>query len=200
MSSIFATKNTPAKEVSAIVSGVQDGSLVEPDGTLKVADIKEVAPSIGYSRFYLIAKRAWIEQHEKSRIVKVTKTEIGKAEKKFSNMAAKDVYLRHVLGPKVVSLRNEGISWGDIACYLTDHDGTAIPEAKVRKANDATSEAKAKGQRIGKGGRFAYGDGTLYTEHRQAEGAQVPVDLKGRPTVGDLLNAEGQHTVQVKSA
>lgn len=192
MPSIFATKNTPAEEVEAIVMGIQDGSLCEPDGTLKVAEIQEVAPSIGYSRFYLIAKRAWVEANAKSQIVRLTKKQVAEAEKKFSNMAPKDVYLRHVVGPVVRQLRKETeLSWGDISVLLTAPDGSAISESLVRKAFNASSgDQKDKGDRIGKGGRWAYDDPTLYAEHRRAEGAHIPVDYKGRPKPEDLLNFE----------
>lgn len=187
--SIFATKNTPAKQVTALVDNVDE--VCDADGTIKRAEMVRLAPDIGYTRAYLIIKRAWLEANDKKAIKAVTKTAVAAATKKFQDRYS---YERHVLGPIVVGMRLEDeLSWGDIAIRLTSPEGTNIPESKVRDAfRKAEGHMKDKGLRIGKGGRYAYDDGSLYSEHRQAEGAVIKVTQKGRPTVTDLLNGEAK--------
>lgn len=87
--------------------------------------------------------------------------------------------------------KKDGQSWGLIAVRLD------LPESRVRKLYRFGGYAKDKGSRIGRGGRWAYDDPTLYTEHRRREGAMIPVDLRGRPAPDDLLNAGDHHKAEV---
>lgn len=85
-----------------------------------------------------------------------------------------------VLGPVVTALRNQELcSWGEINVRL------GLPESRIRKAYGGKKDL---GTRIGKGGRFAYDDPTLYLEHRRVEGAHIPADKVGRPKPEELLN------------
>jgi hypothetical protein len=186
--SIFATKATDPVVVNHLVTNVD--AFVSAEGVIEdklvaqyMATVDEES-QIGYSRFWLILRRAWLESHSPSTLVTVTKAQRAKVEKTFGQNP--DWELRNLFGPIVVELRMENeLSWGEISVRL------GIPESRVREAFRKTEGArKDKGLRIGKGGRFAYDAPELYLEHRAAEGAHIPVDLRRRPAVADLLNAE----------
>jgi len=181
--SIFATSTTPTAEVARLVDNLDQ--FVSADGEVLAAQVAQAGISIKYSRAWLILRRAWLEANQKSALVTISVAKRNAAEKKFA-ATNPDWELRHVFGPEVVKLRmNDELSWGEISVRL------GIPESKVRSAfKKAEGARKDVGLRIGKGGRFAYGDPTLYLEHRASEGAHIPVDYKGRPSVEVLLNAE----------
>lgn len=178
--SVFATANTPTDQVAELVELGQNGSGQFPESERLSLGI---APDIGYSRAWLIVRRAFIEANAPSLLVDLEAA--IKAEFPADKVPAKDEIVRRVISPIVQNLReSELCSWGEIAVRV------GLPEAQVRSAFKATNSKKDVGLRIGKGGRFAYGDPTLYLEHRSREGAQIPADFKGKPEVADLLNAE----------
>lgn len=147
---------------------------------------------IGYSRGWLIVRRRHLELTAPSLLVptaEILADARKEAEKAGKLMEHDDL---QIMGAIVRRLRleNKGISWGEIAVRMD------VPESLVRKCFRHGSVLKDKGLRIGKGGRWAYGDPTLYTEHRQSEGAAIPADVRGRPTVDQLLN--GDHKLNRK--
>lgn len=178
--SVFATANTPEDEVQALIAFG-----AESDGTYHraTADHAQISPSIKYSRAWLIVRRAYLEAKEPNLLVDLKKAE--RDEFPADKAASKDEVTRRVVSPIVSKLRDdERLSWGEIAVRV------GISEAQVRSAYRATGNKKDIGLRIGKGGKFAYSDPTLYADHRASAGAHIPVDLKGRPDVTDLLNAD----------
>lgn len=68
------------------------------------------------------------------------------------------------------AMREEGLSWGEIAVRFQK------PESQIRKAWTEATGLKSQGQRIGKGGRFFYGDrgAPLYAEALKAPGTDIP--------------------------
>lgn len=168
--SIFSTEDTPAEEVSALLALTAE---LAPDAgsDLNWAELQNACPSIGYSRGWLIARRFQLEQHSPEVCERLVKA--GKA----------DAETQRAHGNKFHHARmNLQLSWGEIAVRF------GVPESYVRACFKLAGVEKDLGLRIGKGGRFAYGDPTLYLENRKAEGAQIPVDVKGRPRLEQLLN------------
>ena len=156
----------------------------------------EAATGIGYSRGWLIVRRAYLEQNHPNLLVDaqglmataLKQAQDAGTEGEFASHEGGELKNvtngeRRILSPIVHKLREDtSISWGEIAVRL------GMPESKVRKLFRASGAKKDLGLRINKGGRFAYSDPTLYLENRKAEGAQIPVDLKGRPKAEQLLN------------
>lgn len=70
---------------------------------------------------------------------------------------------------RFVAARKAGKSWGWIAVLA------AVPESQVRKAWTAATGTKSQGTRIGRGGRFYYGEGgrPLYAENLRSTGTQI---------------------------
>lgn len=163
--SIFATKSTPAEQVANLVDNLDH--YVTADGIIRT---KEVADQpIKYSRAWLILRRAYLEQHQKSLLVTVSATAKAKAQKQFGDADPKWLE-RHVYGPIVTTLHDdEGCSWGEIMVRM------GLSEGVVRKSYEACDGLKRTvGLRTGKGGRFAADRPDLYQENRKAEGAYVP--------------------------
>jgi hypothetical protein len=166
--SIFTTKDTDPVQVSRLI---ETGVPAATNGT--EIDWKAVdSGEIKYSRAWLIIRRAWLEQFQPELLIKLPAATGSKD----------DVLFQH--GKVIRPLREDQLlSWGEIAVRV------GMAESYCRKAFDKSGVTKAVGLRIGKGGRFAYQDPTLYLEHRKEEGAMIPVTLKKRPEVADLLNA-----------
>jgi hypothetical protein len=182
MSSIFATKSTPAEQVAELVDNLDH--YVTPEGIIRT---KEVATQpIKYSRAWLILRRAYLEAHAPKLLEKeLPAAQVAKIEKTHA-ATNPDWRLRFVTGPVVVRLHDEGCSWGEIMVRM------GLNEGVVRKAFEkAQGDRKSVGLRTGKGGRFVGGRGDLYTENRQAEGAAIPLPLRvSEVEVEQLLNFE----------
>jgi hypothetical protein len=73
------------------------------------------------------------------------------------------------LGERAVAARANGMSWGMMG-YIAN-----VPEGSVRAAFAATSATKSQGLRIGKGGRYYYGDPELYAEALVTTGTTIAV-------------------------
>jgi hypothetical protein len=161
--SIFSTKSTDQADVENLVSNLDH---YMPEG---LANTKAIADQpIKYSRAWLILRRAYLEQNAKSLLWEPTKTATEKAHKTFGGTDPQWLE-RHVYGPKVTELHDEGCSWGEIMVRLGKSEGF------VRKSFEACDGRKRTvGLRTGKGGRFAADRPDLYQEHRRAEGAEVP--------------------------
>lgn len=180
--SIFSTEETPAAEVSALLALTAE---LAPDAgsELNWAELQNACPNIGYSRGWLIARRFQLEQHS------------PEVCERLSKAGAKDEETQRAHGKKFHHARmNLQLSWGEIAVRF------GVPESYVRSCFKKAGVEKDLGLRIGKGGRFAYGDPTLYLDNRKAEGAQIPVDIKGRPQVEQLLNYKQDDTGKTTNA
>ena len=179
--SVFETDKTDHDDVVALIAeGVK---AMKPNGdidwqqlptSVRPKDVPGGEGSIGYSRAYLIVRRAYLEMHDAGSLVTLpTHPDPVQQQRKQANAVQA---LRY---PKS---GDPGLSWGDISIVV------GLPESRVRKIFRNGETRKDLGLRIGKGGRFAYGDPTLYLENRKVEGAEIPIDLKGRPTPEMLLN------------
>lgn len=81
------------------------------------------------------------------------------------------------------AMRAEGLSWGAIAVrhrLTPEHNTFGAPEGQVRKAFETATGLKSQGQRIGKGGRFFYGDrgAPLYAAELRPTGTDIPKEAK----------------------
>ena len=183
-----------------------------PDGTTGVVKgypAIEEATGVNYNRGWLIIRRGFLLETAPEKLLdmqqlaveakakqdaivaqlekelKAAKTD-AEAERVTRLMeAARYDYKRHVVGAQVKRLRLElgqGISWGEISVRLD------TPESTCRGAFNSVSDRKAKGLRIGRGGKFAYGDGSLYDENRKTEGAHIRIEQVMRPKPEDLIN------------
>lgn len=179
--SVFETDKTDHDDVVALIAaGVE---AMKPNGDINWAelpdavrpfDVNDGSLRIGYSRAWLIVRRAYLEMFDKgSLVVLPTDPDPVQQQRKQANAVQK---LRYPAGG------GQGFSWGDISVIL------GIPESRVRKIFRNGETRKDLGLRIGKGGRFAYSDPTLYLDNRKVEGAEIPVDMKGRPLPEQLLN------------
>jgi len=72
-------------------------------------------------------------------------------------------------GSTVTAARAEGNSWGLIAVRCN------VPESRVRSEFAKATGNKSQGIRIGKGGRFYYGDQDLYQDVLNPTGTLIPV-------------------------
>lgn len=160
----FATANTDAADVQALIQ--QGLEHMKPNGDIDWANLDT---PIGYSRGWLIVRRAYLEQNHKAALVTLPKGDDDAT-----------AYKRHQI---VVEMRDgQQLSWGEIAVRL------GVPESRVRAMYRHNGIKKDLGLRIGKGGRYAYDDPTLYRDNRKREGAHIPLEKKGRPRVEELLN------------
>lgn len=190
---MFVTDNMTADEAETLVKLALP--LMSGSGRINWAEV-ESKTEIGYSRGWLIVRRAYLEANAPDLLVDA-KGLLDKARKQASDAGQLIAFETHeggqkanvtagerrVLSPIVHDLRDAKLcSWGEIAVRL------GLPESKVRKLYRASGAKKDLGLRIGKGGKFAYSDPTLYLDNRRKEGAQIPVDLKGRPKPDQLLN------------
>jgi hypothetical protein len=182
----FATAK--ASEVESLIAvGLE---LTGADGIVPWDEIAKHT-EVGYSRGWLIVRRAWLEVNAPELLIPVAKlmadaTAQATTAGTLGDFNAKSGGVtngeRRVLGPVVQDLRTKNNSWGEIAVRL------GMPESRVRAIFKASGSMKDLGLRIGKGGRFALGDPTLYLDNRRKEGAQIPADFKGRPAPEQLLN------------
>jgi hypothetical protein len=191
--SVFATAHTTAKDVSALIAAGLEAC--DESGEIDWQAMPEaVRPAdmggkgdILYSRAWLIVRRAWLEVNQPKSlrelpVVDPSKVAAGDTLKDATNRAWSKV---------IQPLRAEGLSWGEISVRV------GKPESKIRTCYRATGNHKDLGDRIGKGGRFAYDDPEFYLEHRKVEGAHIPTDLKRKPKVEELLNAKDPKTGKV---
>ncbi len=87
--------------------------------------------------------------------------------------------------------KDASLSWGEIACRC------GVPESKVRKLFTETTDLKSQGQRIGKGGRFYYGErgAPLYEAELRPTGTDIP---KGAKYEGAITAAVGQRLIHLE--
>ena len=167
--SIFSTKATDDALVAELVGNVD--RYVSAEGKVKAS---EIPAGIKYSRAWLILRRAWVEAYAPKLITDATPTAkaVATATKLFGDQP--DFEKRHILGPIVVSLHDEGCSWGEIMVRTGEGEG------KVRKAFELShsNDRKSRGLRTGKGGRFVADRGDPYQENRISEGAVIPFEAK----------------------
>lgn len=210
MNIMFATDHMTTEEAQELIKLALP--LMSENGRVPWAKV-EAATGIKYSRGWLIVRRAYLEKNHPNLLIDV-KGAMDKALKQATDAGTEGEFNsrpldadgkpikdsltngeRRVMSPIAHTLRDQELSWGEMAVRM------GIPESKVRKLFRASGAKKDKGLRIGKGGRFAYEDPTLYLEHRKLEGAQIPVDLKGKPKPDQLLNfKKPEEQVAVKAA
>lgn len=167
----FATANTNSEDVEALIEvGLEH---MKPNGAIEWSEIADQT-NIGYARGWLIVRRAYLETHNPSAL-EVLPTDPD-PDKQFRKQCDHVIHMRDV----------QKLSWGEIMVRLGRTEG------EVRKLYRKNGLKKDLGLRIGKGGRFAYDDPTLYQENRKVEGAHIPLDHKGRPTPEMLLNFDKQ--------
>lgn len=163
----FATANTNADDVKALIEvGLEH---MKPNGAIEWSEVADQT-DIGYARGWLIVRRAYLEAFQPSSL-EVLPTDPD-PDKQFRKQCDHVIHMRDV----------QKLSWGEIMVRLGKTEG------EVRKLYRKNGLKKDLGLRIGKGGRFAYDDPTLYQENRKVEGAHIPLDHKGRPTPEMLLN------------
>lgn len=175
--SVFATKNTNAKDVSKLISAALEQAT--PDGRFpsELWGNPEFG-GIGESRGWLIARRAWLQVNMPSRLLEVPAIN-WKDDEQVRKVGKLLVEHRDAKG-------EDGDSWGELMVM------TGLSEGKCRKAWELATGRKSLGHRTGKGGQFAYRDPELYLEHRKTQGAHIPSDYVGKPPVEKLLNAKGK--------
>lgn len=195
-SSPFATKATTSADVKRLIAvGLEH---TDPSGEINWHEFPEaVRPadmggkgSILYSRAWLIVRRAWLEVNEPSGLTTLPVVDPAKVAAGDTLKAATNRAWSKVVQP----MRDAGMSWGEISVRV------GVPESKVRACFTATNSRKDLGDRIGKGGRFAYDEPEFYLAHRKAEGAHIPVELKSKPKVEQLLNAKDPKSGKVVKA
>ena len=172
---MFATSNTNADQVDTLIrTGLE---ACDASGEINWSQVE--CGEIKYSRAWLIVRRAWIEANAPELLVTLPQhVGLDQAEGLRAD------------GKVIAGLRDQALSWGEIAVRV------GRPESFVRSAFKAAGSAKDIGLRIGKGGRFAYGDPTLYLDNMKVEGAQIPVDYKGRPIAEACLNYKGDEVAE----
>ena len=179
----FETKSADAEAVATLIKvGLP---LMEADGRIKWSAVEAAgATEIGYSRGWLILRRAWIEANAPELLVDTASLTAAALAKHGSEYDLN----KHVIEPVAADLRDrQALSWGEIAVRL------GMPESRVRKAYTKAGVKKDVGLRIGKGGRFYGSDPTLYLDNMKTEGAWVPTTIKGRrPTASECLNFKGE--------
>lgn len=182
MSNPFITEKCTAEQAEKLVAaGVP---LMEGDSNVPWSKIEEAAgEEVGYSRGWLVVRWAYISKNTPELLVNTTKLVSEAFAKANASGKGGTFDEKTVLQAKVIELRdNMQLSWGEIAVRMQ------IPENRVRTAYRHNGVRKDLGLRIGKGGRFAFGAGELYTDNRRKEGAQIPLDMKRKPRVEELLN------------
>lgn len=188
LTSIFATANTTSEEIASLLEiGLP---LMADTGKVPWAKV-EAATGIKYSRGWLILRRAYIEQYQPHLLVDVrSAVAAASAEAEAAGRLGDFVPDRMVLSPIVTRLHDELLcSWGEIMVRC------GLAETKVRNAYKLTGGKKDRGLRIGKGGRFAYDDPTLYKDNMKVEGAHIDLDTKMRPKPEQCLNYHPKEVV-----
>ena len=195
MSNPFITEKCNAEETAKLVEAGLP--LMAGDGKVHWSQVEENAGTdVGYGRGWLVVRWAYLNQYDPSALIDSAKLISDAFKKAEKDGTSGDFNEKSALQAKVIELRDvDQLSWGEIAVRMQ------IPESRVRAAYRHNGRQKDLGLRIGKGGRFAYGAGELYTENRKREGAQIPHDLTRKPKVEELLNfqpKEGSTTGQAK--
>lgn len=182
MSNPFITEKCNAAQTAKLVEAGLP--IMEADGKVHWSAVEEQAgETVGYGRGWLVVRWAYLAKFQPEVLVDSTKLVSDAFAKATKDGKSGEFNEKSVLQAKVIQLRDlENLSWGEIAVRMQ------IPESRVRAAYRHNGVRKDLGLRIGKGGRFAYGAGELYTDNRRKEGAQIPLDMKGKPKVEQLLN------------
>lgn len=140
-----------------------------------------------------MAKNATIEQFQAYFEARLSGTPAAKAQAEagLSHSQAEFYWLRNATAEQggmkelvgsveattanVRKLRTEGQSWGRIAVLINKPEGTA------RKLWATATGTKSQGNRIGRGGRFYYGDNgqPLYDAELKATGTLIRLEEKG---------------------
>ena len=178
----FITKECTAEQAEKLVEAGLP--IMEADGKVHWSSVEEQADvKVGYGRGWLVVRWAYLAKFQPSTLIDSTKL-ISDAFKQATDDGESGTFdQKKVLQAKVIELRDtDQLSWGEIAVRMQ------IPESRVRAAYRHNGIRKDLGLRIGKGGRFAFGAGELYTDNRKKEGAQIKLDKVGRPKVEELLN------------
>lgn len=182
MSNPFITEKCNAEQTAKLVEAGLP--IMEADGKVHWSAVEESAgETVGYGRGWLVVRWAYLAKFQPTLLIDSTKL-ISDAFKVADAAGQSGEFdEKTVLQAKVIELRDSmQLSWGEIAVRMQ------IPESRVRAAYRHNGVRKDLGLRIGKGGRFAYDAGELYTDNRRKEGAQIPLDLRAKPTVEQLLN------------
>lgn len=180
ISSPFATAKADATAVAALIALAVP--LMSGAGTIPWARV-EAATGIGYSRGWLIVRRAYLELNAPELLVDVASMyEAARQRAIEAHTLSEFAPDRTILSPIVSELRDLRCSWGEIAVRV------GLPESKVRSAFRLTGGKKDLGLRIGLGGRFAYDAPELYRANRKAEGAHIDAQMARKPKEQELLN------------
>jgi hypothetical protein len=184
---LFITNNMTTDEAEALVALALP--LMDESGRIPWAKVED-ATGIGYSRGWLIVRRAYLEAYQPELVVD-TNVLIAEALAHFTEAGKATEFnpVKDGLGKIAEHYRDDlSLSWGEIAVRF------GIPESRVRAAYKSLGAKKDRGLRIGKGGRWVYDAQELYEDNRKAEGAQIPTDIARKPKVEELLNydAEGR--------
>ena len=185
----FATKNTNAKHVAALIAAALEQASDTGEFPSTLWNQAQFG-NIGESRGWLIARRAWLEVNRPEALIKVP------AGTDFSKSPADGGASIRAFGKVLEEQRHDGNgdSWGELMVR------TGLSEGKVRRAWAAVGAKKDIGHRTGKGGRFVADNPEFYLAHRKAEGAHIPTDLSKRVRevkVEELLNAKDPKTGKV---
>jgi hypothetical protein len=182
MQNPFITEKCDAEATAKLVEAGLP--IMESDGKVHWSAVEEGAgTNVGYGRGWLVVRWAYLAKYDPTSLVDSTKLISDAFKKAEKEGKSGDFDEKTVLQAKVIELRDvEALSWGEIAVRMQ------IPESRVRAAYRHNGIRKDLGLRIGKGGRFAYDAGELYTDNRRKEGAHIPLDMKAKPKVEDLLN------------
>ena len=174
--SVFETKSANAESTAALLEAALP--LMGEDGRIPWSKV-EALTGIKYSRGWLIVRRAYLEAQNPEVLVNIS----GLTSAAMAKYGSEFDLHTHVVEPVVRNLRDEQqLSWGEIAVRC------GMPEGAIRKAYRRNGTKKDLGLRIGRGGRFAYDEGTYYQDNRRKEGAHIPTTVKMRPKVEELLN------------
>jgi hypothetical protein len=182
MSNPFITKECDAETAAKLVeAGVGQ---MDSSGKVPWAKVEaEAGTEVGYSRGWLVVRWAYLAEKNPELLFDLAAHQSEAFKQATAEGKSGDFDAKSVLQQVVIRMRDtEALSWGEIAVRL------GIPESRVRSAYRHNGIRKDLGLRINKGGRFAYDDGSLYTDNRKAEGAHIPLDLKAKPKVEQLLN------------
>jgi hypothetical protein len=178
---LFVTNNMTTEEAEALVALALP--LMDDSGRIPWAKVED-ATGIGYSRGWLIVRRAYLELNQPGLIVD-TNGLIAEARAHFTENGRESEFnpVKDGLGRIAEHYRdNLSLSWGEIAVRF------GIPESRVRAAYKSLGGKKDRGLRIGKGGRFVYDEPVLYEDNRKVEGAHIPADLARKPKPEECLN------------
>lgn len=178
----FITAHTSDEAVASLVE--VGFPLMGNDGRVKDSAMLERVSGIKYSRAWLILRHEWLTKFNPEGFVPLA-TMVADATKQATQQKRLAEFNadRDVVAKVVQDLRDDlQYSWGEISVRC------GIPESAVRRCYRLTAGKKDRGLRIGKGGRFAYDEPTLYLENMKVEGAHIPTDLKMRPQREDCLN------------